>query len=376
MVFIPVAEPVIGEKEIEYVIDALKSGWVSSLGVYIEKFEKAFADYLGVDYAISVGNGTEGLHLAFHALGIGVGDEVIVPDLTFVATAHSVIQTGAEPVFVDIDPNSFCIDSSILEDAISEKTKAIAPVHLYGQPANMSEIQMIAKKHDLFIIEDAAEAHGAEFCGKKVGSFGDVGVFSFYGNKLITTGEGGMVVTNDSNLASRLRFLKDHGMSPKRRYYHSELAFNYRMTNIQAALGLAQLEQIDLFIEKKQQILDWYREDLVDLSNISFNPGLSLSKSVNWLTCLLLQDDFPISREILGKELRSKGIDWRPFFIPMHELPHLSKYKRFGDNVRNCTISSKISSQGMNLPSGCNLTRSSISYVTDCIKEIYKNYTG
>ncbi len=368
MKFIPVAEPVIGEKELEYVVDAVKSGWVSSIGPYIGKFENAFAKYIGVKHAISVGNGTEGLHLALHALGIGPGDEVIVPDFTFVATAHAVLQTGAIPVFVDINPRSLCIDPQIIEDAITPNTKAIIPVHIYGQSTEMQSILEIAHKHNLFIVEDAAEAHGAEYNGQRVGSFGDVGVFSFYGNKVITTGEGGMAVTNDSPLAKRMIFLKDHGMSSERRYFHTELAFNYRMTNLQAALGLAQLEQIETFIQKKQLIYEWYKDGLKDVHNIHLNYELPGTKSIKWFTCLMLDDNITTTREKLIENLMKQGIDWRPFFVPMHQLPHLSKYKRFGKNINDCPVSTQISMCGLNLPSGCNLSESTVSYISECIR--------
>ena len=236
MSFIPVAAPSIGSREIAYVTDAVQSGWVSSIGPYLERFEQAFAEYVGVTRAVAVSNGTVGLHLALYALGIGAGDEVIVPDLTFVATAHAVIQTGATPVFVDVEPDTWCMDPAAVREAITPRTRAVIPVHLYGHAADMSAINMLAEEYGLLVVEDAAEAHGAEISGQRVGGLGQVGVFSFYGNKIMTTGEGGMLTTNDSILADRLRYLKDHGMSPAERYYHTELAFNYRMTNLQAAV--------------------------------------------------------------------------------------------------------------------------------------------
>lgn len=370
MKLIPVAEPIIGEKEIAYVTDAVKSGWVSSLGPYISKFENEFANFIGTKYAIAVGNGTEGLHLALLALGIGPGDEVIIPDLTFVATANAVLYTGADPVFVDIDPLTLCVDPTIIEDAITPNTKAIIAVHLYGQSADMVSINQIAVNHNLFVIEDAAEAHGAEFNGEKVGGLGGIGVFSFYGNKVITTGEGGMVVTNDPKLEKRIRLLKDHGMSPDRRYYHTELAFNYRMTNIQAALGLAQLEQIELFIERKRLINRWYKENLRGIPTIHLNYEQPGTKNIFWLTCLILESNCPISRGDLGEQLISNGIDWRPFFVPMHQLPYLSGYKKFGKGIDDCPISSQISEQGLNLPSGCNLAESTVTKIAQIIKSL------
>ena len=219
--FIPVAAPVIGEREIAYVTDAVKSGWVSSIGAYVDRFEESFASYLGVRHAVAVSNGTTALHLALHALGVKAGDEVIIPNLTFAATAHTVLQTGATPVFVDVEPDSWCMSPKAVERAISPQTRAIMPVHLYGHPADMGRIDVIAREHGLVLIEDAAEAHGAMIGNQKVGSLGAAGCFSFYGNKLMTTGEGGIVSTNDDGLATRLRFLKDHGMTPQVRYLHT-----------------------------------------------------------------------------------------------------------------------------------------------------------
>lgn len=368
MTFIPVAAPVIDEREIEYVTDAVRSGWVSSLGPYIPKFEQAFADYVGVEHGIAVSSGTAGLHLAIHTLGIGPGDEVLVPDLTFVATANTVIQTGATPVFVDVDPDTWCIDPEAIKKAITPKTKAIIPVHLYGHPADMNQIMEIAKLYHLFVIEDAAESHGASLEGKKVGSFGDIGIFSFYGNKIITTGEGGIVMTNDSTLADRLRYLKDHGMSPQKRYYHTELGFNYRMTNIQAAIGLAQMEQIENFIAKKRTIFETYSKYLSEIPHIRLNFERKNVRNVYWLTSLVLEKNAKIDRDQLGEKLKLNDIDWRPFFVSMHNLPYLQKYKKIGRYGNDCSVSTFLSEQGMNLPSGCALDLETISMIALYIK--------
>jgi perosamine synthetase len=370
MMFIPVAAPMIGERELAYVTDAVRSGWVSSLGPYIERFEQAFARYVGVSHAIAVCNGTVGLHLALHALGIGPGDEVLVPDLTFVATAHAVLYVGATPVFVDVEPDTWCMDPVAAERAITPRTRAIIPVHLYGHPADMDAIQRLADKHGLFIVEDAAEAHGAEYHNRRVGSIGNVGVFSFYGNKIITTGEGGMVTTNDSALAERLRYLKDHGMSPQRRYYHTELAFNYRMTNIQAALGLAQLEQIEIFIAKRRQVFQWYAQYLSDLPGVLLNTERPGTKNVYWMTCLVLPPDSPIKRDELMAGLRNQGIDSRPFFVPMHQLPHLARYRAVGRDGEGCPQASWLGAQGLNLPSGPHLDESTVRRISVIIKEL------
>ena len=366
--WIPVAAPVIGEREAECVTDAVRSGWVSSIGPYLDRFEQAFALYCGSRHAIAVSNGTVALHLALRALGIGAGDEVVMPDLTFAATAHAVLEAGATPVFADVDPRTWCIDPKAVARALGARTRAIIPVHLYGHPADMPALEALAKPRNVVLLEDAAEAHGAEIAGKRVGSLGKVGTFSFYGNKLMTTGEGGMVTTDDDALAQRLRFLKDHGMSKERRYYHTELAFNYRMTNLQAALGVAQLEQIEGFIEKKRDIMQWYREELAGVSEIELNAESPGAKSVFWMVSLVLHDHAKPSRDELAARLRDQGVDSRPFFVPMSELPHLAHYRKVGTASDACPVSVRLSRRGMNLPSGCALTRQDVAFVAQAVR--------
>src|SRR4051794_2062931 len=250
--FIPISKPSIGPRERELVLDAVDSGWVSSIGKYIDEFEAVFARYCGTEFALAVSNGTTGLHLALVTLGIGPGDEVIIPDLTFVATANAVAYTGAKPILADVDPDTLCIDPASVKSLITERTKVIMPVHLYGHPADMDELTVIAKAYNVAVIEDAAEAHGAEYKGRRVGGLSQCGVFSFYGNKVITTGEGGMLTTNDPAFYRRAKRLRDHAMSAERRYFHDERGFNYRMTNLQAALGVAQMERIGEFLKRRE----------------------------------------------------------------------------------------------------------------------------
>jgi perosamine synthetase len=368
--FLPIAAPVIGDFEIECVTDAIRSGWVSSIGPYIEKFESGFAEYIGVKHAITVSNGTTALHLALHALGIGPNDEVIIPDLTFAATAHAVMQTGATPVLVDVESDTWCMDPHAVRRAVSEKTRAIMPVHLFGHPADMNAIGEIAAANKLLVIEDAAEAHGANVGERKVGSLGNVGAFSFYGNKVITTGEGGMLTTDDDDLAARLRFLKDHGMSKDRRYFHTELAFNYRMTNLQAALGFAQLSQIEIFIEKKRQIFDWYREGLADLEGAKLNVERPGYRNVFWMINLILPEEKRLARDEICARLKAYGIDTRPFFVAMSELPHLNKLRQVGSADDGCGISFALSQTGFSLPSGCDLTRKDVKRVVEVVKSL------
>ena len=361
--FIPVSEPTITEKEIEYVLKAVKSGWVSSLGEFITKFEEDFAKFVGTKFALTVTNGTAGLHLALISCGIKEGDEVIVPDLTFIATANAVKYTGATPVFADIDKDTWCISPEDIRKKITSRTKAIIPVHLYGHPADMDPILQIAREYGLYVIEDCAEAHGAEYKGKKVGSIGHCGVFSFYGNKIITTGEGGMITTNDENLYEKAKYLRDHAMSKEKRYWHTEIGYNYRMTNMQAALGLAQLERINEIINKKRRIFEWYKEELSDLEGIKLNPEKEWAKNVYWMVCLVNENFDEGKRDEFMKKLKEKGIDTRPFFYPCSMMPMYSQ-KNFINPV-----SYEISKKGINLPSGYNLKKEDVKWIAKVIIE-------
>ncbi len=365
--FIPVSEPSIGKKELNYVIQAVKSGWVSSLGEFINEFEKRFAEYIGVKYALTTSNGTTALHLLLVSLGIKEGDEVIVPDLTFVATANAVAYTGAKPIFVDVDSETWCIDPEDIKKKITSKTRGIIPVHLYGHPADMDPINEIAKEYGLYVIEDAAEAHGAGYKGRKVGSLGDAGVFSFYGNKIITTGEGGMITTNNKDLYERAKFLKDHAMSKEKRYFHPEIGFNYRLTNIQAALGVAQLERIEELINKKRQIFNWYKEYLSDFDKIILNHEKEWAKNVYWMVCMVLKDDANVKRDELMKRLKDEGIDTRPFFYPISEMPMYVKNLNY-----NNPFTKHLSERGLNLPSGVNLNNEDAKWICTTIKMILK----
>lgn len=358
MITIPVAEPDLSGNEKKYVDDCLDTTWISSLGKYITEFEQGFAAFCGVRHGVSVSNGTAALHLALAALNIKAGDEVIVPDLTFVASANAVAYTGATPVLADVDKKTWNIDPEKIREKITADTKAIMPVHLYGHPCDMEPIMELASKHNLFVIEDCAEAHGAEYRGKRVGSIGTIGCFSFYGNKIITTGEGGMCVTNDEKLAERMRFLKDHGMT-RPHYYHPEVGFNFRMTNIQAAIGLAQLERIDKFIAAKIRNAKLYRQLLSNVPGITFQPEEPYARSVFWLHSILVEDDFRCSRGTLMKDLKAAGIDSRPFFIPMHELP---PYRQDG-----FPVAAELSRKGINLPSSTLLTEDDIKKICSVI---------
>lgn len=339
---ISLVQPQLDGNEYKYLMDAFLSTWISSTGKYVTRFENDFAAYCGVKYGVATSNGTTALHLALTALGITTGDEVIVPDLTFAATINAVIYTGATPVIVDIERDSWCIDPDEIEKAVSVKTKAIIPVHIYGQPCDMGRICGIAKKHGLYIIEDCAEAHGAEWKDKKVGSFGDISCFSFFGNKVITTGEGGMCVTSSKELDEKMRVLRDHGMSKQKKYYHEVVGFNYRMTNLQAAIGTAQMERIRAFLEWRGELEEIYREGFSKIKGVSLQRNdLADRKKIVWLVSILVDGE---KRDRILMELQEGGIDARAFFIPLSQMDIYKKY------ARGCQVSLDISRKGLNLP--------------------------
>lgn len=360
---IPVAEPLLGEREVAYVTDCIKTGWVSSLGKYIAMFEEGFSSYCGAKHGISTANGTTALHLALVTLGIGAGDEVLVPSLTFVATANVVRHAGAKPVFVDSEPMTWNIDPAKIEEMITPRTKAIIPVHVYGHPADMDPIMGIAREHNLYVVEDAAEAHGAEYKGRRVGSIGDMGCFSFYGNKIITTGEGGIILTDDEDLASRARFLRDHAMSAERRYWHPEVGYNYRMANLQAALGVSQLERIDEFIQTKRDNAALYTSLLSDAEGLTMPPEAPWAKSVYWMYSVLVKEEFGTGRDELMLALKRRGIESRPFFSPVHLMPPHFQEQCF-------PVAESLAAKGINLPSSCTLTREQIVFICETLLEL------
>lgn len=368
--FIPVAEPVLAGNEKKYVNQCLESGWISGSGSYVEAFEKGFADFCGVDHAVSIVNGTAALHVALLALGIGHGDEVIVPDLTFIASANAVTYCGAQPVFADVDAATWTLDPHDAAAKISARTKAIMPVHLYGHPADMTPILELAKEHDLRIIEDAAEAHGAEYKGRRVGSIGDIAAFSFFGNKVVTTGEGGMITTNDEKLAARARLLKGQGMNPERRYHFPIVGYNYRMTNLQAAIGVAQMERIDWFIERRREVAAWYDNALKNLPVTTMTEA-SWARSVYWLYSICVPEG--IDRDLLMARLLDKGIETRPFFYPTHLQP---PYLRAAEG-QTFPVTTKLGAQGLSLPSSARLSKEEVAYIADalgaCLQTAAKN---
>ena len=358
-VLYPLARPSITELEQDYVMRAVKSGWISSLGPFVTDFEQRFAAFCGASYGIAVSNGTVGLHLTLRALKIGPGDEVIVPDLSFIATANAVLMAGATPVFCDIDRNTMCIDPSQIRLKITRRTRAIIAVHLYGHPADMDAINEIASEYELPVIEDAAEAHGAKVRGRRVGGLGTCGVFSFYANKSLTTGEGGMITTKDLGLAERCRYLRDHAMSKSRRYWHEELGYNYRLTNIQAAIGCAQLDRVESILCAKNDIFEWYRYNLESTPQIRLNRTASWATNSYWLVCLEVINSPQLRRNCLMEALRVNGVDTRPYFYPMSDMPYFQ--------TANTPVAHEVTRIGLNLPTFVGLTRNDVDYICSAI---------
>jgi perosamine synthetase len=359
---ISVAQPTLNGNERKYVLDCIDSTWISSSGKYIGAFEEAFARFCGVKHAIATNNGTTALHLALVALGLQQGDEVIIPTVTYIATANAVRYCGATPVLVDVLPETMNIDPAEIERKITPRTKGIIPVHLYGHPAAMDAINAIASKHKLWVVEDAAEAHGAEVHGKKVGALGNCATFSFFGNKIITTGEGGMVTTNDDKLAESLRLFRGQGMDLKRRYWFPVIGYNYRMTNIQAALGLAQLENIDPALAFRSELATWYNEELADLKGSLVLPTENEDiKHVYWMYTVFLKSGDGQRRDSLMKVMDEEGIETRPVFYPMHVLPPY-------EETTSYPVADTWAQRGINLPTHQGLSRSDVSRIATVLR--------
>lgn len=362
---IPIAEPWFGAKERMLLKECAQSGWVSSKGRFVGEFEQLFASYCGVKYGVTTSSGTSALHLALACLDIGPGDEVIVPTLSFIGTANPVTYCGATPVFVDSLPDTGNLDPAEVAKAVTAKTQAIIAVHLYGHAARMDELLAIAAKHGLYVIEDACEAHGAEYKGAKLGSLGTVGCFSFYGNKIVTTGEGGMLVTNNRSIADRAQLLRDHGMSKQRRYWHAQIGFNYRMTNLQAALGVAQMARIERVVGRKRLNARIYKSQLEGVRGITLPEEASWARHVYWLYTVLIEDRFRISRSRIMKELALRGIETRPVFYPITNMP---PYRN--GRLQRFPVAEKFARQGLSLPSSPLLKPDSIRRICDVLREL------
>jgi perosamine synthetase len=360
---IAVAEPTLNGNEKRYVLECLETTWISSIGRFITEFERAFASFCGVEHAIAVNNGTNALHLALVALGLKPGDEVIVPTLTYIATANAVTYCGAKPVLVDCDPRTLNIDPAAIAGRITTRTKGIIPVHLYGHPADMDPITSLAREHGLFVLEDAAEAHGAEYKGRRIGGLGNCAAFSFFGNKIMTTGEGGMVTTNDGDLAAKLRLYRGQGLDPGRRYWHPVVGYNYRMTNIAAALGLAQLEQIEELMGARARLADWYRLKLDRLADkLALQAAKSWTRPVLWMQIVMLRHGGEAERDGVMRKLDAASIETRPVFYPMHLLPPYLEDATLYPNATRCA------SRGINLPTHGNLTEADVERICQALE--------
>jgi perosamine synthetase len=355
--------PNVGEAEKKYLNQAIDTGEVSTIGSFVPRFENALAEYLGVKKAVSVQSGTAAIEMALYEAGIKEGDGVIVPALTFAATVNPVIYGGAVPVFADVDPETWNISPEEIKKAITEKTKAIIPVHLYGNPCHMDEITKIAEEHNLIVIEDATESLGARFNGKYTGTFGDFGCFSFNGNKVITTGGGGLIVSGDEKKAEHIRFLVNQGRDESKGYYHPELGFNYRMTNIEAAIGLGQMEKLNGFLALKAEFRRIYEEELGNNNSISFQKTLAGASSSNWLCCLKFNGDTDVAE--IQKKLRENNIPSRRIFMPVTEFPYLKAFPK--PALKN---SYAIYDKGLCLPSSTLNTPEDIYYVCQILKKV------
>lgn len=375
MDWIPIAGPWVTDKEVQYTADAAANAWYANANVYPMRFERRFAEYVGVAHAVSLPSCTSALHLSLVALGIGPNDEVIVPDATWIASSAPVDYVGATPVFADIDPASWCLDALALERAITPHSKAVIVVDLYGNMPDMDAILAVARRHGLAVIEDAAEAIGSEYRGRRAGSFGDTGTFSFHGSKTLTTGEGGMFVTNRRDIYNRVMHLRDHGRQPgDRLFVNYEVGFKYKMSALQAAFGLAQLERVEELVERKREIFGWYAEAFAGVNGVTLNHEAPHVKNTYWMVTALFNPSLGLFKEIVREELSKRKIDSRPFFYPLSSLP---AYRSRGGAERWTSVNPvaySVTPCGVNLPSGFNLTRSDVQRVAAAVRDVIENH--
>jgi len=360
---LPVNEPLFNGNEKEYLIECINSGWVSSDGPFVKRFEEEFADYLGADHGVAVTNGTAALETALYSAGVSAGDEVIMPSFTIISCAIAAIRLGAIPVLVDVEPNTWNIDVTQIESKITSRTKVIMAVHMYGHPADMDPILEIARNNKLIVLEDAAQVHGAEYKGQKCGSIGDISTFSFYANKIITTGEGGMVVTSDDRMAERARSYRNLCFRNDKRFYHTELGENFRITNLQAAVGVAQLEQLDEFVRIKRRLGQYYKNKLEKINGINLQIEKPWAKMVYWMYCIVVDESTDLTAKKVMDQLNKRGIGTRPFFLGLNEQPVLNDMGLYKNE--DYPITKKIGEQGLYLPSGLTLEESDIDFVAE-----------
>jgi perosamine synthetase len=364
---IPVNEPLLTEADFAAVMEALRSGWISGAGPHIDAFEAQWAAYCGRKHGVAVANGTVALQVAVALLDLQPGDEVIMPTFTIISCALPVVLAGAVPVLVDSDPQTWTMDVSQVEARITPRTRAIMAVHIYGHPVDMQPLLDLAAKHNLQVIEDAAEAHGAEYRGQRAGSFGCSSCFSFYANKLLTTGEGGMLLVDDDALAERARRLRNLGFQPSRRFLHTELGFNFRLTNLQAALGLAQVARMDEIVARKRRMGQAYTERLSEVAGLELQVQQPWAKSVYWMFGVVLREATALSAEELARRLEARGVQTRPFFLGMHEQPVLRDRGLFARETY--PVADRLARQGLYLPSGLGLDEAHIDRVCQAVRE-------
>lgn len=359
---IPLCVPHLCGNEWVYIKECLDTNWVSSAGSFVDKFEERFAGYLQAKRAVVTVNGTSALHLALMCLGVGENDEVIVPSLTFISPVNAVRYVRAEPIFIDVCRDTFVMDADKIEEMITPRTKAIIPVHIYGHPVDMDRVMQIAEKHGLYVIEDATESLGSLYKGKHAGTIGHIGCFSFNGNKLITTGAGGMLVSDNERLGSRAKYLSNQTktVTESGGYYHEEAGYNYRMPNTLAAMGLAQLENIDSYIEIKRQNAQYYSDLLKDIAGVTLPVQKEWARNVFWLYSALIEDEYALARDGLIQRFRENQIETRPFFIPVHSMPPY-KQCRHGD----LSITDELALKGINLPSSVGLKKMEIERICE-----------
>ena len=368
---IPIAGPWITQREIDYVTDAATNGWYANANAYPERFERCFAAYLGVRHAVSLPSCTSAIHLALAALDIGPGDEVIVPDVTWIASAAPISYVGATPVFADIDRQSWCLSPASFAECVTPRTKAVVPVHLYGNVADMGVIREIADRHGVAVIEDAAEAIGAEYGDRKAGGLGDIGTFSFHGSKTVTTGEGGMLVTDSDDVRERVRFLRDHGRpAGDRMFWNTEVAYKYKMSAVQAALGLAQIERVAELVARKREVFAWYAEQLADLDGVSLNFEAPGTKGAHWMVTALIAREPPVDKRRLVEAMQAKGVACRPFFWPLSSLPAYASSDQALQAQRRNHVSYEVSPKGINLPSALSLNADTVARVCSVLRAL------
>jgi perosamine synthetase len=375
---IPVNEPLLGAQEMEYVTECLRTGWISSAGRFIEQFEERWAAYCGRKHGIAVSNGTTALQLAVQALDLQPGDEVILPTFTIISCAAAIVYGGGVPVLVDSEPRTWCMDMRQVKQKMTARTRAIMPVHIYGHPVDMDPLLDLARKHNLAVIEDAAEVHGAEYLvgragseprWQRCGSFGDLSCFSFYGNKLITTGEGGMVLTDDARLAETIRSLRNLCFQPQRRFYHERLGHNFRLTNIQAALGLGQLERIETIVASKRWMGQEYTRRLKDIAGLQLPVEEPWARNVYWMYGVVVAEGTGLDAARLAQQLREFGVETRPFFLGMHEQPVFLQRGLFRNE--RYPVAERVARQGLYLPSGLALTEPQLHQVCDAVRKVF-----